>query len=186
MAVEAKRHRFTVAEYEEMGRAGILGEGDRVELVEGEIAEMRPIGPRHASSIIRLTQLFSRFFGGQALVSPQNPAVLNDYSEPQPDLQLLRLRDDFYATAHPRPEDVLLLVEVSDTTVAYDRGTKVPLYARGGIPELWLVDLERESLTVYREPAEGAYQTARVLRRGDSIAPAAFPDASIAVADVLG
>ena len=125
-----------------MGQAGILGEDDRLELLEGEIVEMAPIGSRHQSVVDRLTRLFSNRVGDAAVVRVQGPVRLGDDSEPQPDLLLLRRRADFYATAHPGPEDVLLLVEVPDTSTEYDREVKLPLYARHGIAEVWLVGLD--------------------------------------------
>ncbi len=186
MAVQLTRYRFTADEYEAMGRAGILGEDDRVELIEGEIVEMAPIGPGHARSVNDFTERFVVHFRDVAIVSPQNSIRLGRYSEPQPDLVLLRRRADRYGNALPSAEDVLLVVEVSDTTVAADRGVKVPLYGRAGIPETWVADLPHDVLHVYREPVDDGYRVVQTLRRGDRVAPLAFPDRELEVAELLG
>ncbi|MBI2864883.1 MAG: Uma2 family endonuclease [Chloroflexi bacterium] len=186
MALHLPRRRFTVEEYHRMAEAGILGEDDRVELIEGEITEMTPIGRLHAATVNRLIKLFVTIFGDDAVVGAQNPIVLDEHSEPQPDIALLRPKADFYASGHPTPEDVFFLVAVACSSADPDRRIKVPLYARKGIAECWLVDLEQETITVYRDPAADGYRTARVFRRGEQIAPAAFPDRSLAVAAILG
>jgi len=175
-----------VEEYHRMLRAGILTEDDRVELIEGEIVEMAPIGSRHAGCVKRLVRRFSQAIGEQALLSVQDPLRLGERSEPQPDLALLRPRDDFYASSHPGPEDVLLIVEVAETSAEYDREVKLPLYARHGIPEVWLVDLEKEAVEVYRGPSPRGYSEARTLRRGSSLSPTPFPELNLPVADILG
>lgn len=186
MAVEVWRRRFTVDEYYRMADAGILNEDDQVELIEGEIVEMAPIGSRHAGHVDRLNQLFSRRVADRAIVRVQNPIWLSDYTEPQPDISLLRPRSDFYTSAHPRPQDVLLVVEVADTSIDYDREVKAPLYARLGIGEFWLVDLVRESIEVYRRPSPEGYLEVRRTQRGEGLAPEAFPDLELSVDDVLG
>ncbi len=169
-----------------MVQAGILGEDDRVELLEGEIVEMAPIGSRHASCVDRLTHLLVRQFAEKAIIRVQNPVRLGERSEPQPDLALLRPRPDFYAKAHPGPEDILLLVEVAETSVGVDREVKLPLFARAGIPEVWLVDLSGECIEVYRKPTPQGYQEVRQVRRGDRVAPQAFPDIGMAGEEILG
>lgn len=151
------RHRFSVDDYERMGQAGVLGEDDRVELLEGEIVDMTPIGSRHAACVDRLTAVFSERLGGRAIVRVQNPVRLDDWSEPQPDIALLRVRDDYYAGAHPGPDDVLLLVEVADASAASDRLSKLPLFAAAGIAETWLLDLTASTVEIYRDPAAGRY-----------------------------
>jgi Uma2 family endonuclease len=186
MAVELKRWRFTVDEYHRMGEAGVLGEDDRVELIDGEILEMSPIGPGHSGGINRLTYLFVGRVGDRAVVSVQNPVILNDYEEPQPDLMLLRPRSDFYRSATATPADVLLLIEVADSSVDYDRQVKAPLYARNGIPEYWMLNLLRDQVVVYREPIEDGYRSTQVFRRGETISPLAFPDLQITVEELLG
>jgi Uma2 family endonuclease len=157
MSVRIAKHWFTVAEYNRMGEAGIFSEEDRVELVEGEVIERSPIGKRHAACVKRLSALLHRRFGQTAIVSVQDPIQLNDFSEPQPDIVLLNPRDDFYEQSLPMPPDVLLLIEVAETTVQYDRLVKVPLYARASIPEVWLVNLPEEQIELYTEPISGAY-----------------------------
>ncbi len=185
MAVDLRRRRFTAEEYHRMGRAGILGEDDRIELIEGEIVEMAPIGHRHAGCVKLLNRAFYRLFGDVAVVSVQDPVHLSEESEPQPDLALIRPRADLYASGHPTPREVLLLIEVAETSAETDRRIKVPLYARSAVPEVWLVDLEQETITTYVDPAADGYRTARVVRRGEQVAPTAFPDRPLAVADLL-
>jgi len=186
MAVLLTRRRFTVDDYHGMALAGILGEDDRVELIDGEIVEMAPIGPGHAATVGRCTERFGRRFADLAHVWVQNPIHLDAHNEPQPDLVLLRRRPDFYASALPTPPDVLLVVEVADTTLGIDRRVKLPLYARAGIPEAWLVDLQHRVLHVHREPTADGYRVTRTARRRERLAPLAFPDREIAVTDLLG
>jgi Uma2 family endonuclease len=186
MAVQPRRYRFTAAEYHRLAEAGILGEDDRVELIDGEIIEMSPIGSRHMAGVNRLNRRLVRAVGDAAIVSVQNPIQVGDHHEPQPDVTVLRPRADDYASAVPIAEDVLLVVEVADSSADYDRGTKAPLYARGGIAELWIVDLNRDHLVVYRDPTSAGYATTRVLRRGESIRPLAFPELEITVDEILG
>ena len=151
------RHAYSVDDYYRMAEAGILRPGDRVELIEGAIIDMTPIGSRHAAAVKRITQALSLSLGDRVIVSAQDPIRLNIYSEPQPDIALLRPRADFYAGAHPGPGDVLLLVEVADSTLRFDRDTKLPLYARHGIPEVWLVDIENAQFTIHRDPQALGY-----------------------------
>ena len=186
MALQLTRRRFAVSEYHQMAQAGILGEDDRVELIDGEVTQMTPIGRRHAAGVIRMTNLFAKTFGDDALVSAQNPVVLGEYSEPQPDLALLRPRADFYASGLPTPDDILLLVEVAETSADLDRRVKAPLYARSGVQEFWLVDLEGDTVTVYRDPAPSGYGAVRVVGRSEELAPSAFPNRSLAAAAILG
>lgn len=181
----ARRYRrFTVDEFLRMGEAGVFREDDRLELIEGAILEVTPTGSAHAACVNRLNHALSRL-AGRAIVAVQNPVRLSEDSLPQPDLALLRWRDDFYAMRHPGPEDVLLLVEVADTTLAYDRDVKVPLYARASIPEVWLVDLGGSAVWVYRQPGPGGYASVRRLARGERLAAAAFPDFAVGVDEVL-
>src|SRR3954454_16103689 len=154
------RHRFTVEEYRKMGEAGIFSEDDRIELIDGELVKMAPIGDRHIESVMRLTRLLSRWaFGtGEAadlFVSVQNPLALGEHGEPQPDLTLVRRRRDRSGT--PVPEEVLLVVEVADTSLTCDRERKLPLYAEAGIPEAWLVDLNAGTIEMYSEPGPNGY-----------------------------
>jgi Uma2 family endonuclease len=184
MAVDIQKRLFTCAEYETMLAAGILSEDDRVELIEGEILQMSPIGNRHANCLRRLNALFSRL-GGRSVLSIQSPLRLNDLSEPEPDLLLLRPRADFYVD-HPGPVDVLLLVEVADASLGFDRRVKAPLYALNGIAELWIVDLEGRAVEVHRRPSPRGYQEVRRYERGDLLGLLAFPDFSLTVEEVLG
>jgi Uma2 family endonuclease len=187
MAVTLTRRRFTLDEYHRMGEAGILGEDDRVELIEGEIVEMSPIGSRHAAAVARIHHLFAVRLGARAVVWGQNPLLLPTLvSEPQPDVTLLAPRVDFYAARLPEPPDVLLLVEVAETSLAYDRRTKVPLYARAGVVEVWLADLEHRRLTVHRDPRGDGYAAIRHPAAGEAFSPLAFPDLAVTLADLLG
>lgn len=181
---EIRRHLLTVDDYHKMGEAGILGEDDRVELVEGELIDMAPIGSEHAGQVIQLNALLSVLLAGRALLSPQNPVRLGEYSEPQPDITILRLRGDFYRTAHPQPEDVLLLIEVADATIHYDRNMKIPLYARHGIPEVWLIDLQKKNVEIYRQPSGDGYRQTLRPARDERISLSLLPDVSILIADL--
>ena len=187
MAVMLRRYRFTVDEYDRMAAAGVLTQCDRVELLDGEIVEMTPIGDRHASVVARMSHVFAARLGERSIVWGQNPVGLRLVrSVPQPDVVLLRARGDFYASGRPGPDDVLLLVEVMDTTAARDRGVKLALYARAGVREVWLADLTADAVEVYRRPAGAEYADARVLGRSERVSPEAFPDLALTVADLLG
>jgi Uma2 family endonuclease len=181
---EITRRRFTVHDYHRMGEAGILHEDDRVELIEGQIVEMAAIGTRHFTCVNGLTRLLVRGVGDAAIVSVQNPVRLDEHTEPQPDLTVLRVRD--YRESLPMPEDVLLLIEVSDTTLAYDRGVKLPLYARAGIREVWIADLVGEVIERHTDPSEDGYRHTERARQGGKIEPAALPELALRVDAVLG
>ena len=185
-SLERERYRFTAEQYHEMGEAGIFYTDDRVELIDGEIIKMNPIGDPHAGTVNRLNVELVERIGRTAIVAPQNPVRLAEHQEPEPDLAILRFRADFYATLGPQPDDILLLIEVADSTVEFDRRVKGPLYARNGIPEYWLVDLTREHVVVFREPDPEGYQSMRAHRRGESLTLAMLPDVTIAVDDILG
>jgi Uma2 family endonuclease len=185
MAVLPAPYRFTVEEYERLGEVGFFHEHDRVELLEGEIVQMAPIGVRHATCVRKVNRVFNARFAGRATVDPQNPVVLPPESEPQPDIVLLQPRPDDYLSGHPQPADVLLLVEVSDTTVTWDRNRKIPIYAAAGISEVWLADLTADAMEVYRQPEGRAYLDVAVKGRDDAVAPTAFPEEFLAVADLL-
>ncbi len=174
-----QRHRLTVADYHRIGKAGIVSEDARVELIEGEIIDMAPIGSEHAAVVRRLIRLFDRVIGEQAIVSAQDPVCLSNFSEPEPDIALLRYRKDFFRHAHPRPDDVLLIVEVADTSLRYDREVKLPLYARYGIREVWIVDLENRCLHLFREAAEGGYKQVQTIERPGVMAPLQLPNCGI-------
>ena len=179
-------HKYTAEEYHVMGETGILNKNDRVELLDGEIVLMPPIGSSHQESVDEFTELFVTRFSGVARVRVQGPVRLGETGEPEPDVMLLRRRPDSYRSAHRGPGDVLLAVEVSDTTLRYDRNTKVPYYALHGIPEVWLVNLPEDIIEVYREPSGGAYSQVRQARRGETLTPQAFPDAPLPVEELLG
>ncbi len=181
----SRLHRLSVADYHRMGEAGVFVPGERTELIEGAIIDMPPIGSRHAGMVRRLDAVFSRFLRERAIVSVQCPVVLGDLSEPQPDVALLHPREDFYAAGHPGPEDVLLVVEVADTSVDFDRHTKLPLYARHAVPEAWLIDLPGQALEVHRHPEQGAYTRLERLGPGD-LAAVRVPGVSGASIDLTG
>jgi Uma2 family endonuclease len=180
------RRLFKVEEYHQMIRSGILSEDDRVELVKGEIIEMSPVGSRHAACVRRLNWLFSRNLGDQAIILVQDPIRLNEYSEPQPDLALVQPRPDFYEQAHPEPEDILLLVEVAETSLWHDREVKLLLYAQAGIPEVWLVDLAGKVIEVYQRPSPTGYQSTQKAPAGASLTPRNFPSLHLNATTILG
>jgi Uma2 family endonuclease len=186
MSVEVAKRSFTVAEYHRMGEVGILSEDDRVELIEGEIVRMSPIGSPHAARVDALDEFVRGALGRTVIVRVQNPIQLNDYSEPQPDISILKRRDDFYKNGHPRPEDVLLVIEVSDSTLAYDRLVKVPLYARAGIPEVWIVNLNDERVEMFADPSEGAYRTTATFSRDEEVQSYALCDLNLGVSEIFG
>ena len=184
IAIDSTR-KFTVDEYYLMAKVGILHEDDRVELIDGRIVEMPPIGSHHSSSVKDVKQTFRDYDGERVTVGIQDPVRLDDGSEPQPDISILRLRADNYRNAHPGPADILLLIEVSDSSIIYDRNVKVSLYARAGIIETWLINLVADCIEVYREPGAQGYQQSLILHRGDTITPQALPDITLNVDDIL-
>jgi Uma2 family endonuclease len=186
MVVAARTHRFTAAEYHALGTAGILAAEDRVELIQGELVEMSPIGSRHAGTVNRLNQILSQMLSGRAVVSVQNPILLDDFSEPRPDLALLRHRDDFYTGGLPTSADVLLAVEVADSSLEYDRAVKIPLYAQAGLPEAWLLDLIQPGIDVHRGASPSGYREARRARPGETLSLLAFPELVLSVSALLG
>lgn len=169
-----------------MGDAGLFGENARVELLDGEVMEMAPIGSRHAGTVNALTRLLVTATRDRAVVAVQNPVVLDARSEPQPDVALLAPRDDDYRHAHASPEEILLLIEVSETSLDYDRDWKAPYYARAGVGECWVVDLETETVVVMRAPSPDGYRERRLLGRGDALDIAALPDVTLGVDEVFG
>ncbi|HYH85320.1 MAG TPA: Uma2 family endonuclease [Pyrinomonadaceae bacterium] len=186
MSVQVAKHSFTVAQYERMGEAGILSENDRVELIEGEIVETSPIGERHAACVDALSEMLREKLQRSVTIRAQNPVRLGEYSEPQPDVAILKRREDFYRNAHPTPADVLLLIEVSDATLEYDRQIKVPLYARAGVPEVWIVNLADERIETYADLAGGVYQTTASAARGEEVQARGVASLRLSVAEVLG
>ena len=183
-----RRRRFTVDEYHRMAEIGILHEDDRIELMDGDILEMAAIGSRHMACVNDLTHWAVSHVGDRAIVSIQNPVRLSSGREPEPDVVLLRPRPDRYRASIPTAADVLLLVEVSDTTLGYDRDYKLARYAEAGIPEVWIFDLdsEPERVLVYRSPRDGRYHDAAIVERGGTLSPAAFPDLTLQVERILG
>jgi Uma2 family endonuclease len=187
MAVQAERarRRFTVEEYDRMVEAGILGPDERIELIYGEILEMSPIEDPHAGAVGNLNELLVLGARQRARVWCQLPVRVHRHSKPQPDLALLRRRSYIKRGTGPSHEDMLLAVEVADTTLRYDRTVKQRLYAEGGVPEYWIVDVSAEAIEVYREPGAGGYRQVQVVPLHGTLAPLAFPDLVIAVADVF-
>jgi Uma2 family endonuclease len=185
MEAEVTKRLFTVDEYHRMAEAGILHDCDPVELIDGEILQLSPIGDRHAVCVSRATTLFIRAFGENAVVSPGNPVRLTDWTEPQPDIVVFKPRRDFYAKKRPTTRDLLFIVEVSDTTLSYDRSIKLPRYAEAGIPEVWIEDLKNDVLHLYRNPAGRNYKAVRMLRPNDVVSPFAFPEVTFRVDELL-
>jgi Uma2 family endonuclease len=177
--------RYSVDDYEEMIRLGVLTENDRVELIRGEIVARMAIGPKHGACVKRLIWLSTQRLAGRAIVASQDPVRLAD-SEPEPDLSILRPRADFYSSGHPEPPDIFLNVEVADSSLADDRNIMRPMYAEAGISEFWIVNLVDECLEVYRDPQpDGTYQVERVLRRGESTDIVALPGFIVAVDELF-
>src|SRR5207253_2047361 len=180
------RYRSTVQESHRRGEVGILPEDSRTELIAGEIVVREPIGSRHAGTVNRLNRLWTSRLGERAVVQIQNPIELpKEDSDPQPEVTLLRPRADFYTAAHPVAADVLLLIEVADSTLAVDRRVRMPLYARAAIHEAWLLDLTADRVEVYRAPTADGYQQLVRLKRGQRVAPEAFPALIVGVEDLL-
>ena len=183
------RRRLTLEDWTNIIKAGIFLEEERLELLRGEIVEMEPVGKRESFSYLFLLNRLaaSRALQEQVLLSPRCPVRLTQQqSELSPDLALLLPREDYYGLKNPEPADVLLLIEVAELWIVYDRDVKIPLYAKAGIPESWLVDLNSSTLFVYRRPSPEGYQDVRPYRRGDSVAPEAFPDVIFTVDEILG
>lgn len=185
MGVVAERKRFTVDEYHKLGRAGVLGENERIELIEGELIQMPPIGSVHAGIVARLNRALQAGLGKGMIAWPQNPVSLPPVSEPQPDFALLKPRADDYVHALPTAGDVLLIVEVADTTLAYDRDVKIALYARNAIPEAWLIDIGAARLEMYRDPGAEGYRTVLRPDRDASVSPLALPDVVVDLKTLL-
>ena len=186
MPLQLQRHLFTVDDYYDMARTGILREDDRVELIEGEIVDMTPIGIRHASVVKRINHYVASQIREVAIIGIQDPIRLDEFSEPQPDITILKPHPVFYATGHPKPEDVYLLIEVADTSIDYDRETKIPLYSKHGILEVWIVDLTKKIIEVYNLPTQEGYQHIQTFTAGATLSPIAFPDLVLKTSDILG
>ena len=186
MTTRLARRLFTVSEYNLMGEVGILTEDDRVELIRGEILYMTPVGLRHMACVKRLAALFIGYLGAKATVGIQDPIQLDVHSAPQPDLVILEPRADFYLGIVPSAAHVLLLVEVSDSTLDHDRDVKLPLYALARIPEVWIANVIDEIVEVYTQPANGIYQQSRIVKRGESFTSPALPGLTLTAEMILG
>ena len=186
MSTPLRTHNFTVDEYHRMAEAGVFHEDDRVELIDGQVVEMTPIGPRHAVCVDRLNGRLSRLVGDSAIVRVQSPVVLGQRAEPEPDVTLLRPPFERYQEVHPGPAEIMLVIEVADTSVEHDRSVKIPLYARACVPEAWLVNLPADRIEVYRNPAGGSYAEVTTVSPSETLTPFLLPDARLSVADVLG
>ncbi len=186
MALDVVRRLFTVDEYDRLIEAGFFGPEERLELVDGEIITMSPIGTRHASCVLRISDQLAQRLRARALLSVQCPLVLGERQEFVPDVALLYRRDDYYASRRPRPGDTLLVIEVADTTLRFDRSVRVPRYAAAGVVEVWLVDLQRDLILTYDTPRADGYASSRTARRGGHLNPISFPDVSLAVDELLG
>ena len=180
-----RRHAVSVEEYSRMGELGVFEPEARLELIEGELVEMAPIGSPHAGTVRILTRQFTRLAGDLAIVSVQNPVIIGDLSVPQPDLALLRPRADSYTRSHPTAAEVLLVVEVSDSTLRFDLGAKIPLYARFGIAEAWVVDLQDSAVRVFRDPSANGYRESHTALSGTSVCVLALPAIVIALSELF-
>jgi Uma2 family endonuclease len=183
--VKIERRLFTIEEYDRFIEVGVLTEDDPVELINGEVIKMSPISSPHVGCVNRLNRLFSQRAGAEVILHIQNPIHIDKYSEPEPDVVLLKYRADYYADSLPRPSDALLLIEVADTSLSYDPQVKVPLYAKAGVGEVWVVDVENRLVYVYRNPIKGKYQETIVIKPGDTIALATFLEMTVMVDEVI-
>lgn len=183
--IRFEKRLFNVDEYYRMFEASILSERDRLELIEGEIVEMSPIGSRHAAIVNKLNALIGQRIEKSAIISVQNPVRFSEILEPEPDLALLKPQEDFYSGAHPTPNDVLLLIEVADTSLDYDRAIKLPLYARAGILETWIVDLSKDTVELHARPITGEYRETLRYKRGEKIESKTIPNLQFAIKDIL-
>lgn len=181
-----KRRRFTVDEYYKMAEAGILNRDERVELIEGVVIEMSPIGGKHLGDVLYFDHVLTSVLQKRAVVMAQGPIQLGPRSEPEPDISVLKWRDDFYRSEKPRAADVFFLVEVMDSSAKLDRGRKLRIYACEGIPELWLVDIPGELIEIHRNPSGETYKEKRTVSRGETLSPEAFPDVVLEVNAILG
>ncbi|MEL6717484.1 MAG: Uma2 family endonuclease [Bacteroidota bacterium] len=169
MTLQIKKRLLEVKEYHRMIDANILSEDDRVELIHGEIIEMSPIKSFHASHVMRINHFLSNIVDEEVIVNVQNPILIPDYSEPEPDIALLKWDDDFYYEKHPQPADVILLIEVADSSLEYDQNIKLPLYATAQIPECWIINLREKQIEVYQHPKNGLYKQRNIVQAQDEI-----------------
>jgi Uma2 family endonuclease len=185
MQAEVSTKNFTVDDYYRMAEVGIIGPEDRVELIDGQIVQMSPPGIRHIAATHRATTLFTEALGRRVIVSVQNPLRLDRFNEPQPDIIILKPQPDFYASRNSGPEDASLVIEISETSLSYDRNLKLPHYAAKRIAEVWIENLKDDVLHVYRDPARRTYKTNLTLHRGETVSPLAFSDVVLKVDDLL-
>jgi Uma2 family endonuclease len=183
---QLERKRFTVKEFQRMVETGILEEGSPYELLNGEIIHMATIGSKHAAKVDRISTFLNRKINDAIIVRVQNPIELGAFSQPEPDIAILRWQDDFYESGHPTAQDIYLLIEVSDTTLDYDRTTKLPIYAESGIAEYWIVNLPDNQIEVYRNPSGNAYQSIQTVTKDQTLTIELLPEITIATADILG
>ena len=183
-AIPSVLHRFTTADYHRMVEAGILTASDKVELLDGQISIMSPIGRFHAACVNRLNRFLSQQMGDEFIISIQNPIVLNDSSEPEPDISVLRFKEDYYESGHPEPQDTFLLVEVAESSFETDNGVKLALYAQAAIPEVWIVDLKQNRVLVYQQPNQGEYRRMATFTREEQLETSL--SLSVSAKDILG
>jgi Uma2 family endonuclease len=186
MSAQLEKWHFNVDQYYRLAEVGVLKPDDRVELIEGEIVKMSPIGSPHAACVAKCINVFTKGRNLVVTLWVQNPVRLSDFSEPVPDVALLKPRDDFYAEHLPTSEDVLLIIEVSDSTILSDRNVKVPLYARAGIPEAWLVNLPKKMIEVYYDVVESRYRKCLKVKRGEVLISPTVPGLSLKVSEIIG
>lgn len=177
---------ITVAEYHQMAAAGILAADEQVELLAGHIIQKMPKGPAHSAFCKRLEKLLERRLGDRILVRLQDPIQLDPLSEPEPDIAIVKPRDDFYVTAHPIPDDVYWLIEIADTTIKRDLGLKAELYAAAGVKDYWVLNLATQQLHVFREPQADGYQRQTILQNQQTVSPLRFPDCVLSVDECFG
>lgn len=182
---QPRRLRFTVDEYYKMIELGMLKDYERAEIIEGELIQKMPIGERHSAVVEKLNEILRDELGKTVSLRNQQPIKFSDYNEPEPDLAVLQRREDFYSDAKPTSKDVLLLIEVSDATLKYDRGTKLALYAEAEIPEVWIVNLPNDIIEIHTKPSSGVYQLTKIFKRGDAVESEILPDLKLAVDEIL-
>ncbi|MEW6237047.1 MAG: Uma2 family endonuclease [Candidatus Omnitrophota bacterium] len=185
MSVLAQKRLFTVDEYYKMAQSHILAPTEHVELIEGEIFQKTPVSSNHAGTVAYHSELFIYNLKDKVIVWAQSPIRLSQYSEPEPDIALLKPRSDFYKNSHPAPEDVWLIIETEDSSIAYDRQIKMPLYARHGIPEFWIVDLNQKAIEAYSQPSPEGYSLLRTVRPSQSLSPFHFPELDLPVRNLF-
>jgi len=182
----AQKRYFSAEEYHRMGETGIFRENEQTELIKGEIFHMPPIGTEHAACVDRLNRLLHLSLGESWIIRVQNPVSVSVDSEPEPDISVLKFHPEFYARHHPQPKDIGMLIEISDTSLGYDRQIKLPLYAKAGIPEVWIVNLKERCVEIHSSPAEPGYELCRKHYRGAQLKSPSFPDLKISVDELLG